>query len=603
MGRFLQQRGHVSRGGKKFVEPSLNTEEDESAERVSPGSEASEVPQQPRSDLVTTAVRFLENPKIQSSPISQKRAFLLRKGLTNEEIDCAIKQARPTATVADQRALVPAPGPPPLPPRPLPVQYAGAEQTIWSYLRDISSTAAVLGFACYGVYYLYKKYLEPYLSHKGWIKQDDQLTKVLQEVSALTAAVQQLKEAVKSLEGSLGNEQRMLRETESVDAVKHDAALSDLKSEVQSIKGLLLSRKQFPDTPKAFPSIPTWQLKTEEASKENGVENPEEEHLENVEESGDHTNGESSTISSPVTVIGAATGDIVVTVKELPVSGADCEAQDRGYQIGGSAFNVIRALVRLNIPVINGITVGNGLWGERVEAAMSALKLPVLLRHQQRDNGWCLALVEPDGERTFISIPGCEEVWRPEMLSALPAKTPGIIYASGYELSCPDGQVLQQWLLNTSADQTLVLDLGPRISHIDPTFIEALPPKRTILTLNRDEITQFCGEGDPVSLAVQYATQHQVTIVVRLGQQGAWLCGYDQAAIQLPAYQVSVVDTIGAGDAHVGGMLAGMSSGLSLAEAVDMGNRVAAIVVSRLGSAGAPAVEELENFAFSPCLY
>jgi sugar/nucleoside kinase (ribokinase family) len=34
-------------------------------------------------------------------------------------------------------------------------------------------------------------------------------------------------------------------------------------------------------------------------------------------------------------------------------------------------------------------------------------------RHQRPtgDNGWCLALVEPDGERTFMSFSGVENQW------------------------------------------------------------------------------------------------------------------------------------------------------------------------------------------------
>lgn len=67
----------------------------------------------------------------------------------------------------------------------------------------------------------------------------------------------------------------------------------------------------------------------------------------------------------PITVIGAAAGDIILSLPRLPRSGADQEAKEIDRQIGGSGFNVARALVRLQIPVINGIPVGNGCWGSR----------------------------------------------------------------------------------------------------------------------------------------------------------------------------------------------------------------------------------------------
>jgi sugar/nucleoside kinase (ribokinase family) len=35
------------------------------------------------------------------------------------------------------------------------------------------------------------------------------------------------------------------------------------------------------------------------------------------------------------------------------------------------------------------------------------------------DNGWCLALVEPDGERTFMSFSGVENQWQQRWLDVL----------------------------------------------------------------------------------------------------------------------------------------------------------------------------------------
>lgn len=40
-----------------------------------------------------TAVQFLQNPKVSSSPLMQKQEFLKRKGLTDEEIKTAFKLA------------------------------------------------------------------------------------------------------------------------------------------------------------------------------------------------------------------------------------------------------------------------------------------------------------------------------------------------------------------------------------------------------------------------------------------------------------------------------------------------------------------------------
>lgn len=148
-----------------------------------------------------------------------------------------------------------------------------------------------------------------------------------------------------------------------------------------------------------------------------------------------------------VAVIGAAAGDCVLSVARMPRSGEDIAAHDHGWQIGGCAFNVLRALARLQLPIINGIRVGNGQWGQRVRQALSELGVSPFFVSETQDNGWCFALTEPNGERTFISIAGCEEEWNREELQTLALPNDSIIYASGYELGCLQGEALQQWLL------------------------------------------------------------------------------------------------------------------------------------------------------------
>lgn len=296
-----------------------------------------------------------------------------------------------------------------------------------------------------------------------------------------------------------------------------------------------------------------------------------------------------------VAVIGAAAGDRVLSVDRLPRSGEDIIANDHGWQIGGCGFNVLRALARLQIPVINGIRVGNGQWGQRVCQALTDLGIPPLLTSETQDNGWCFALAESTGDRTFISIPGCEEQWDRAELQSFSLPSNSIIYASGYELGCQQGEAIQQWLLNDCLTQTLVLDLGPRLATLPNSFLRKLPANRTILTINRDEACFLCGKGDLVKLSVDYASDTGITLILRLDSQGAWLCQPNSQPQFVPAYQVVAVDSIGAGDAHTAGLIAGLSQGLLLKDCVDLGNHVAAIVVSQQGAAGAPTLKELNQ--------
>ncbi|MBI6548076.1 PfkB family carbohydrate kinase [Xenorhabdus lircayensis] len=300
----------------------------------------------------------------------------------------------------------------------------------------------------------------------------------------------------------------------------------------------------------------------------------------------------------PVVVVGSATGDIVLRLPELPHDGEYWEAEEIDRQVGGCAFNVARALSRLQAPIINGIFVGNGTWGECVATEMENLGLRVTLRHPTKDNSWCFAMMKPDGKRIYVSIPGCDDAWSTDVLATIPCPEQGYLYSSGYELANSKAGDLREWLLASPTGLTLVLDFGPRLVDIDPEFIQALPADRTILSLNKDEIALLCGVGDSMTQASLYANEHGFTIIARVGAEGAWICQPNQKPEYVPAYKVKVEDRIGTGDAHCGGMLAGLSHGMSLRDAVDLGNRVAAVVVSRPGANGAPTKDELANFIF-----
>nr|WP_113865330.1 PfkB family carbohydrate kinase [Brenneria salicis]NMN93096.1 sugar/nucleoside kinase (ribokinase family) [Brenneria salicis ATCC 15712 = DSM 30166]RBP65175.1 sugar/nucleoside kinase (ribokinase family) [Brenneria salicis ATCC 15712 = DSM 30166]RLM31678.1 ribokinase [Brenneria salicis ATCC 15712 = DSM 30166] len=296
----------------------------------------------------------------------------------------------------------------------------------------------------------------------------------------------------------------------------------------------------------------------------------------------------------PIVVIGGACGDMLLALPRLPVSGEDIEGKDLGQQIGGCAFNVARVLFRLNVPIINGMPVGNGSWGKAVEAAMTEMNLPVLLRNTEMDNGWCLALTEPDGERTFIGITGCEAHCSRELLQQLTPPDNAWIYVNGYELFGEGGKALREWILEQP--QKKLVDFGPRLPFIPADFITALSGTDVILTLNRDETRQLCGDGDPVAQALRYAQHSGLTLICRLDKEGAWICPPAGEPTAIAAYKVDVVDTIGAGDAHSGGLLAGLSAGWPLADAVDLANRVAACVVASQGAAGAPDWDTLRRY-------
>ncbi|MBM3071057.1 sugar kinase [Enterobacter sp. RHBSTW-00994] len=299
------------------------------------------------------------------------------------------------------------------------------------------------------------------------------------------------------------------------------------------------------------------------------------------------------TAQRPVTVLGAAVIDVIADAYALPWRGCDIELKQQGVNIGGCALNIAIALKRLGIAAQNALPVGHGVWADIIRNAMAKQDLHSAVEAESGDNGWCLALVEPDGERTFMSFSGVENQWQPSWLAALSVPQNSLVYLSGYQLASPCGELLTSWLEGLQ-EVTALIDFGPRIADIPDALMARLMACKPIVSLNRQE-AQIAAERlgvDVESLGEKWQQRFASALIVRHDKDGAaWY--KDQDTGYVPAFPATVVDTIGAGDSHAGGTLAGLAAGWSLADSVRLGNAVAAWVVSHRGGDCAPRREEL----------
>ena len=86
-----------------------------------------------------------------------------------------------------------------------------------------------------------------------------------------------------------------------------------------------------------------------------------------------------------------------------------------------------------------------------------------------------------------------------------------------------------------------------------------LLPLADILKLSEEELTLLTGEASLATGTAALAVQGPALILISLAERGAYfrrgaLCGL------VPAFQVDTVDTTGAGDAFVAGLLAGLAA-------------------------------------------
>lgn len=284
-----------------------------------------------------------------------------------------------------------------------------------------------------------------------------------------------------------------------------------------------------------------------------------------------------------VLVMGAAVIDIILKLDKLPKSGEDITAEHKETVVGGCAYNVANVLKYLKVKHDLCVPVGIGNYSNIIKQQLKEDGYDVFIEDCSEDNGWNLSIVERDGERTFITVPGIETKWKEEWFKNINIDEYDYIYVSGYELEGDSGEVIVNLLQNKKQKCTIVFDASPRIEYIDKNVLDRLFKMGTIIHSNRKEISVLIGEENLDAAINKVYNITKNPVVVTRGKDG---CNYysEKESGNIPTATVKVKDTIGAGDSHTGGFIAGLCMGLSLEKACELGNSIASKVVQNQGS-------------------
>ncbi|KAI0133630.1 peroxisomal membrane anchor protein conserved region-domain-containing protein [Xylariales sp. AK1849] len=185
-----------------------------------------------REDLVASAVNFLQDPNVASSPLENRISFLQSKNLTQEEIDASLARVGSPSTVASappQAAAGPVQQPPyyghyqqqpsygwqPPPPAPL--------KRDW---RDWFIMATVMGGVSYGLYAITKRYIYPFVAPPTPERLDQDKGSVDEQYETVFATLEQLSKDTEALKAS--EEERSEKANRIFDEL--DAFIRDTRS-------------------------------------------------------------------------------------------------------------------------------------------------------------------------------------------------------------------------------------------------------------------------------------------------------------------------------------------------------------------------------------
>lgn len=294
--------------------------------------------------------------------------------------------------------------------------------------------------------------------------------------------------------------------------------------------------------------------------------------------------------------------DVAVDVPRLPQRGGDVFATGT-RTVPGAGFNLAVAVARQGVRCVYGAPHGTGPYGDLIRRGLAAEGVEVAgTPRGNGDSGFCVALVEPDGERTFVTMPGVESMTTLDDLAAIDPLAGDAVAVSGYDLAYPgSGPALATWLDRLPAEVLVALDPGPLLREVPAERMDRVLGRTTLLTLSQPEARMATGADRATGVALLDAVRHRLPlppralIVLREGPAGCVATGggLGERVIAVAAPRVKVVDTTGAGDAHTGVLLARLVAGCRVEEALAVATQAAALAVTRLGPATSPALAEL----------
>lgn len=280
--------------------------------------------------------------------------------------------------------------------------------------------------------------------------------------------------------------------------------------------------------------------------------------------------------------IGSAVADVVLHAPAMPVKGGDVDLRSQSVTLGGCACNAFTAArVTSPLPCALFAPMAGGVWGQWVREALRRSGVESICPAWDAEAGCCYCVVDASGERTFLCNRGPEYHFQAQWFDSLAPETYDAVYCCGLEIMEADGQVIVD-ALKRARPRRLLFAPGPHIRSIAESRMEELFRLSPILHLNRDEALAYTGETDTAAAAeALYKRTHQ-PVIVTLGAEGAYARS-EAFTGTVPGLRVTPVDTIGAGDAHAGALLAALCEGLPLAEALHRASRAAAAAVTVQG--------------------
>lgn len=282
---------------------------------------------------------------------------------------------------------------------------------------------------------------------------------------------------------------------------------------------------------------------------------------------------------------------------------------------GGAVFNTAIALGRLGADVGLMTGVSTDMFGDQIHAALedSHVNVAQIVRSDRPTTLAFVQLVQGHARYAFFDENTAGRMLTSSDLPAPPKDVTALFFGGISLVAEPGADAYLDFAQRYCANRLVMLDPNIRPAFIvDETVyrmrLDKMLKLTDILKVSDEDMAWICGADQSVTDQIAHLkTKGPKAIVVTKGAEGAEVHLADGRHLSVSAPQVTVVDTVGAGDTFNAGILAYLQEsgeaskdGLSRlreehwSNALRFASKAAAVTVSRAG-ANPPWVGELEE--------